>query len=81
MVERAGRGAAMVKRRAEFARLAKGWIKRNDEVYESEDGRFRAIRREKQTWLLVTDRVTNEREIADCVANLPEVRRRMEAYA
>ena len=77
----AGRGAAMVKRKAEYVRLAKGWIRRNDEVYESEDGRFRAIRREKQTWLLVTDRVTNEREIADCVAKLPEVRQRMEAYA
>lgn len=74
-------GAAMVKRRAEYVRLAKGWIRRNDEVYESEDGRFRAIRGKKQSWLLVTDRVTNEREIADCVAKLPEVRQRMEAYA
>jgi len=74
-------GAAMVKRRLEHARLAEGWIRKDDEVYESEDGRFRAIRGKKQTWLLVTDRVTNEREIADCVAKLPEVRRRMEAYA
>lgn len=77
----AGRGAAMVKRKAEYVRLAKGWIRRNDEVYESEDGRFRAIRGKKQSWLLVTDKQTNEREIADCVAKLPEVRKRMEAYA
>ena len=77
----AGRGAAMVRRKAEYVRLAKGWIRRGDEVYESEDGSFRAIRGKKQTWLLVTDRQTNNRAIADCVAKLPEVRQRMEAYA
>lgn len=74
-------GAAMVKRKAECVRLAKGWIRRDDEIYESDDGRFRAIRGKKQTWLLVTDRQTNNRAIADCVAQLPEVRQRMEAYA
>ena len=71
----------MVKRRVESARMAKGWLRRGDEVYESEDGRFKAIKGKKQTWLLVTDRLTNNREIADCVAMLPEVRERMEAYA
>lgn len=80
MAECEGR-TTMVTRRAHSARMAPGWIRRDDEIYVSEDDRFKAIRGKNQTWLLVTDKLTNNRAIADCIAQLPEVRRRMEAYA
>ena len=65
-----------------YLRDASGWIRtaRAGE-YKTEDGRFKAILKEKQGWLLVTDTKTNKRRIADSVQWLNVTRLLMETSA
>lgn len=62
-----------------YVRGLPGWRRKEENVYESEDGRFRALKDTKGGWLLVTDRETNERAIADTLRDVLNVCRVMEA--